>query len=936
MGRSRLIQEIRKRAEALDRSFAASQQWYQTILDEIQDTKSWKLAVADQEYQQTLTDAQRRYDRTIAEVVTALELLEDEFGLAELDWDASAWRSYAPGLDLTVPRTIRVGRLLLQGRYGSLETVALLPVIGATKNILIKARGVGKDEARQTIQSIVLRLLALLPPGKLRLICLDPVGLGSTVAGFIQDLPDILTGGRAWTESNHIEQQLANLEEHMVNVKQKYLGIRYQDIEEYNEDAGQIEEPYRLLVVSDFPERFSDSAAQRLVGIATNGPGTGVHVLAMVDTDKKTPYNFNLSDLERVSNVISYDGRSFVWDDPDYRKCRLVFDPPPAAEEFIRLLEAIARAAELLGDIAVPYLDIVSAREQWWRGDASKGIQVPIGQFGARQTQWLTFDEKLLSSALIIGRQGSGKSTLFHVLIHSLALLYSPHEVELYLLDMKQVEFKDYAQHSLPHACVVAINTEREFAISVLRRLDEELQRREDLFRDRGVVSLSSYRAKTDKRLPRVILMVDEFQELFSADDNLARDATMILDRLVRLGRAFGINVILASQTLRGGNSLPNATKDLIPMRVALQSSNTDARLILSDDNSQAALLERPGEAIYNDANGRIEGNNRFQVYWIGDSKREELLSNIGDFARDRQYSSPSPQIVFDGESQVRIENNAQLTALIENHSPPDKQRVYSAWLGEPVAIKPHTAAVFRKQSGSNLLIVGQREYEESAYSIISSTILSLAAQHRVDEAEFVVLNFGDYENRWHGLPNSVSQCIPHRVEVVDTRRQVLPAILRIYHDLQTRVGENQRNTSSIYLFLIGLQNMRDIRWPDGYYYSERQPDEPVPPSVQLRTICREGPELGVYVTIWCDTLSRLEKALDRSAQNEFDMRVTCQMNPNDSRTLLDSEVASRVGPYRALYIDVERMTQPEKFRPYALPSEGLLQQIGKKLAARK
>ncbi len=63
--------------------------------------------------------------------------------------------------------------------------------------------------------------------------------------------------------------------------------------------------------------------------------------------------------------------------------------------------------------------------------------------------------------------------------------MYSPDEVELYLIDFKKgVEFKTYAQHALPHARVVAIESEREFGLSVLERLDAELRRRGDLFRD--------------------------------------------------------------------------------------------------------------------------------------------------------------------------------------------------------------------------------------------------------------------------------------------------------------------------------------------------------------------------------------------------------------------------------------------------------------------
>ena len=50
-------------------------------------------------------------------------------------------------------------------------------------------------------------------------------------------------------------------------------------------------------------------------------------------------------------------------------------------------------------------------------------------------------------------------------------------------------------------------------------------------------------------------------------------------------------------------------------VRIALQCSESDAHLILSESNSAAKLLSRPGEAIYNDANGSVEGNHFFQVY---------------------------------------------------------------------------------------------------------------------------------------------------------------------------------------------------------------------------------------------------------------------------------------------------------------------------------
>src|SRR5262249_42050970 len=215
---------------------------------------------------------------------------------------------------------------------------------------------------------------------------------------------------------------------------------------------------------------------------------------------------------------------------------------------------------------------------------------------------------------LIAGKTGSGKSTLFHVLITNTALHYSPEQVEFYLVDFKKgVEFKCYAAQRLPHARVVAIESDREFGLSVLQRVDDELRRRGDLFRTAGVQDLPGFRrAEPNTVVPRLLLMIDEFQEFFTEEDRISQTAAVLLDRIVRQGRAFGMHVLLGSQTLGGAYTLARATIGQMAVRIALQCSEADAQLILSDDNSAARLLSRPGEAIYNDANGLVEGNDPF------------------------------------------------------------------------------------------------------------------------------------------------------------------------------------------------------------------------------------------------------------------------------------------------------------------------------------
>src|SRR5581483_1833076 len=238
-----------------------------------------------------------------------------------------------------------------------------------------------------------------------------------------------------------------------------------------------------------------------------------------------------------------------------------------------------------------------------------------------------------------------------------------------------------------------------------------------ELFRIRGVNDLPSFRAghKADNgdpagAMPRMLLIVDEFQEFFVEDDKIAQEAALLLDRLVRQGRAFGIHIHLGSQTLSGAYTLARSTIDQMAVRIALQCSETDAYLILSKDNAAARLLSRPGEAIYNDANGLVEGNDIFQIVWLSDEQRDHYLQRVRDLARRQGYVPPRPTIVFEGNVPGDIAKNEPLRRRLEGGARPEGQRAARAWLGEAIAIKDPTAAEFAAQSGSNLLVIGQQE----------------------------------------------------------------------------------------------------------------------------------------------------------------------------------------------------------------------------------
>jgi len=803
-------------------------------------------------------------------------------------------------------------------------------------SMIIKTSGTGRAEAVQVLQTVMLRFLSSLPPGKVRFTIVDPVGLGQNFAGFMHlaDYDEKLVNSRIWTEPALIEQQLADMTSHMANVIQKYLRNEYDTIEDYNRHAGEVAEPYRILVIANFPFNFTDNAARHLMSIMTSGARCGVYVLLSVDMKQRLPHGFNLSDLEANALKLIWKDQRFVCKDGEWDSCPLTLDPPPPAERFNQILNTVGSRAKEGSKVEVPFEFIAPKEGEWWSRTSGKGIDVPLGRAGATKRQNLQLGSGTSQHVLIAGKTGSGKSTMMHALITNLSLYYSPAEVELYLIDFKKgVEFKTYAEHALPHARVVAIESEREFGLSVLQRLDAELKLRGDRFRDLNVQDLNSYREATGETLPRILLIVDEFQEFFVEDDKISQETSLLLDRLVRQGRAFGVHVHLGSQTLGGAYSLARTTLGQMAIRIALQCSEADSHLILSEDNPAARLLTRPGEAIYNDANGRVEGNNLFQVVWLTDEKRENYLRRLHELAVEKHLLPKLPQIVFEGNAPADVDKNHLLTTVLTAPRWPEQVLAAHAWLGEAIAIKDPTQISFRRQSGSNALLIGQQP--QASLSMLVTSAAALAAQHDADPrrgAQFFALDGSPPDAPHAGFLEKAAKAFPHRFEVGGIR-DVAKIVGEIHDELVRRQAEGPAGKAEIYLFIYDLQRFRDLRKAEDDFSFNRTEEKPNP-GKQIPTILREGPPLGIHTLVWCDSLNNFQRTFERSLMREFELRVLFQMSQNDSSNLIDGPAASRLGPHRALLFNEEQGLL-EKFRPYSLPTDEWLTKLRTLLTAK-
>ena len=857
-------------------------------------------------------------------------------------WDDSHWSAWKPPSQ--VAPFIPVGRLTLpvadfdstKAQHtelaGDLPEVLRFPVaieLPARGSLVVRASGSSRSAAVGVLQNTCLRLLLGIPPGKVRFTFVDPVGLGENFAAFMHlaDYDAELVANRIWTEPNLIEQRLADLTAHMANVIQKYLRNEYETIDQYNAAAGEVAEPYRVLVIANFPIGFTDAAVRHLASIATSGARCGVYVVVSVDSKQPAPAGFRLTDLEQSAASIVWREGKFNLKDERLASYPLEIDPLPTPELFTRLLQIVGVGAKDASKVEVPFEFIAPHEESWWTADSRSTVDVPLGRCGATKRQHLRLGHGTAQHVLIAGKTGSGKSTLLHTLITNAALRYSPDELEFYLIDFKKgVEFKTYATHALPHARVVAVESEREFGLSVLERLDAELRARGDLFRSAGAQDVASFRqANPGKAMPRILLIVDEFQEFFVEDDRVAQDASLLLDRLVRQGRAFGIHIHLGSQTLAGAYTLARSTLGQMAIRVALQCSETDAPLILSEENTAARLLGRPGEAIYNDANGRVEGNSPFQIAFLPEAKHDDYLRRVQNLAELKRHRPRSPQIVFEGNVLAEIGRNHLLTRLVEATAWPMEPPAPSAWLGEAIAIKDPTAAVFARQSGANLLIMSQRA--DAALAVTQAALVSLSSQlppitGPTDAAQIYVLDGGRGDASERGTFDEVLAAMPQAKRRGGVR-DAAEVVSLVATEIERRQQEREGHSRTMILILHDLPHLRALkRQDDDFGFSKS--DAPNTPR-QLAAILSDGPSVGVHVIAWCDTLANLNRMLDRQSLREFDLRVLFQMSATDSSHLIDSPAAGKLGPHRALFFH-EAEGRLEKFRPYAVPTASYLE----------
>jgi DNA segregation ATPase FtsK/SpoIIIE, S-DNA-T family len=216
---------------------------------------------------------------------------------------------------------------------------------------------------------------------------------------------------------------------------------------------------------------------------------------------------------------------------------------------------------------------------------------------------------------LVAGSTGSGKSVFINTAICSIVSRNTPEQVQMVLVDPKQVELLPY--QDLAHLAY-PVATDADSARDALRFVVAEMDRRYRVLSEAGVRNIGEYHQGKGS-MPYMVVVVDELADLMMV---AKKEVESSIVRITQLARAAGIHLIVATQR-PSVDVITGLIKANMPSRIAFTvASSTDSRVIL--DDSGAEFLTGMGDGLFTPQG--VSKPIRFQGAWIDESRVKKIV----------------------------------------------------------------------------------------------------------------------------------------------------------------------------------------------------------------------------------------------------------------------------------------------------------------------
>lgn len=407
------------------------------------------------------------------------------------------------------------------------------------RNVLIRTSE-NRKALKAFLQVMVANALCSVKANYLTVYVYDPNNFGMDISPFYRDeLLNVLV-----FKNDNLDEVLKELKAYALNNVKDMRGASINDFNRHCEEVGKTPKEYKLLLVLSQPKKFEEDEA--LTTFMEYSSKLGVLVWVVSDKNIKDTKVFNRP-FEGVKYPYIVDSNTFC-----SRVAATVVDA-------IKRQESEALMWDEFTQIVIPDDGI-------WSRNTDSAIALDPGFHNGDPTDYegYTVGNEGDIHAIIAGNSGAGKSVFINHLICNLTRMYSPRDIELWLIDFKGAEFAMYLGSEkcpavLPHIKACLCTSDGDFAGSLFTAVVGMAKQRYELLIKEGFKNIKDYNKSLRKQgkdheiIPRAIVIVDEFQVIFAeAEPVVIERLKSDITYLSKVARAAGVHLMFASQSMKG------------------------------------------------------------------------------------------------------------------------------------------------------------------------------------------------------------------------------------------------------------------------------------------------------------------------------------------------------------------------------------------------
>lgn len=606
----------------------------------------------------------------------------------------------------------------------------------------------------KAIQNIILNYMCNNQPGEKEIYVIDSARFNTSSLGGLRTLENTIAFNKIPRNPDQVTATLESIVSKMTDYDE--LIDAYDSVREYNES---LEDKTKLLstsliVLYGWPKSFSASDRDLIQKIIMNYERFGVSFITVSfttnDTDiDKIPTSLTEYAANNAIKVVMKSKETTI-QEPE-KKARRFF-PYSFNEElnsdFIKNVqnfkfENFKKDNQYINWVPLDEEHLMKYERQY------KPIELPFGMDAKDKVHSMSFENENFA-AYLVGASRSGKSTLLHTLIAGIIRNYHPDNVELWLADFKQLEFKKYIDHCPPHVKYVLLDESTELVFDLIDKLTDIMLERQKKFARDGVQRIDQYDylALTEP-MPIVFVILDEFSIMSQsiADSPVYK---LKLQNLLAKGAALGIRFLFSSQTFTTGVAGLSATaRAQIQQRISMKGAREEISETLElSSNAKTDLVKNwmdslpPHYALVKYRTKDIDAPpqvKRFLVMYFKDFKvRDDMIDYLNKSMKKSDTFNINDIKSYKDKHPVLVDGNTYDAYNLEEFMEVvNREKQTGDYVGDEMFISYGTPRLMTRyklnaisnETRENILLVARSIEQQCATSIIMSSIKSYIAQ---------------------------------------------------------------------------------------------------------------------------------------------------------------------------------------------------------------